>query len=99
MLRVLKAAVDPLVDVGAPVAEVFSDPKPWWAVAAVAPRVDGGDRNVEEVGKVLCREQWFETLHAPIVRPDPVISRSFDAQAVTNPASATVSWGHAGIRR
>jgi hypothetical protein len=63
---------------------VFADPKPWWALAAVSPRVDGGDRNIEELGKVLCGEQWFEMLHAPIVRHDPVIARSFDGQTVTN---------------
>ena len=80
-------AADPLLYVAVSVAEVSADAKAEWAFAPVPPGVDGGDRHVKEVGEILCREQRFKTEHAPIVRPNPVISLSFDGRAVANPES------------
>ena len=72
MTRVLELAVNPIVDVDAPVAEVFPDSEPRWALPAVSPRVDRGHRDVEVFGEFLSGDERFEMLHAPIMRPNPV---------------------------
>ena len=66
------------------------DPEAGRALAAVSPRVDGGDGNVEIVGEVLGGDQRFEMLHAPIMSSNPVRPRSFDVQTVTISTSDTV---------
>jgi hypothetical protein len=46
----------------------------------VAPGVDGGNRDIEEVGEVLGGEQRFEIVHRPMVRGNPFISLSIRYQ-------------------
>ena len=89
---------DPPLNVAVPETEVSADAKSGWTLTPVPPGVDGGDRYAEEVSEFLCRKEGFETLHAPIVRPDPFSSRSFDAQTVTLAGSDAVFCESAGIR-
>ncbi len=72
MTRVFELAADPLVDVDAPVAEVFPDSEPRWALPAMSPGVDRGQRDVEVFGEFLGGDERFEMLHASIMRPNPV---------------------------
>jgi len=55
---------DPLFDVAPPEAEVFTDPKPQWPFASVAPCIDGGHRHTEIVGEFLDGEEPFVVFHA-----------------------------------
>jgi hypothetical protein len=66
------ALLDPLIDVDAPVAEVFPDSKPRWTLPAVSPRVERLDRDGEVLGEFLGGDERFEMLHAPIMRSNPV---------------------------
>ena len=48
-----------------------ADAEAWWALAAVAPGVDGGYWDVEVVGEILHGEEPVGRFHGLIVRPDP----------------------------
>lgn len=93
------AVFDPAFDVAPLEAYMSADPEAGRALAAVSPRVDGGDGNVEIVGEVLGGDQRFEMLHAPIMRLDPVSPRSFDAQPVIISGSDTVPSERSDSRR
>jgi hypothetical protein len=71
-LASVDSLADPVGDVAGAEAEMAADTEPRWAVAAVAPGVDGGDGDAEVVGEVLDGEETVEGVHAEIVREDPV---------------------------
>lgn len=62
-LLILQLTFDPGFDVSASVAEVAADSEAGWALAAVPPGVDGGDRNTQVLGELLDGEQSIERLH------------------------------------
>jgi hypothetical protein len=57
----------PLFNVASSIAEVAADSESWWSLAAVPPRVEGGDGNPEVAGEVLGAEQFIELFHLRIV--------------------------------
>ena len=63
----VELAFDPCFDIPASIAEVASDSKSWWPLAAVPPCVEGGDGNPEVFGEVLGAEQLIELFHLHIV--------------------------------
>ncbi len=69
----LKLPADPLLDVSGSVAEVPPDPEAWWALAAIAPGVDGGEGDFEVVGEFLSCEQRLKLRHPAIVADNPFI--------------------------
>lgn len=62
-MAAIDALADPLGDVTGAEAEVAADTEAGWAVAAVAPSVDGGDGDAEVVGEVLDGEESVESVH------------------------------------
>jgi hypothetical protein len=63
--RVLVEALgDPVGDVAGAESEVAADPEAGWAVTAVSPGIDGGDRNAEVVGEILDAEEAVEGVHS-----------------------------------
>jgi hypothetical protein len=54
-------------NVASSIAEVATDSQSWWPLAAVPPRVEGGDGNPEAAGEVLGPEQFIESFHVHIV--------------------------------
>ncbi len=63
----VELAFDPSFHVPSSIAEVAADSQSWWPVAAVPPRVEGGDGNPEVAGEVLGAEQFIESFHLHIV--------------------------------
>jgi hypothetical protein len=55
---------DPLFDVAPPEAEVFTDPKPQWPFASIAPCIDSGHRHTEIVGEFLDGDKPVVVFHA-----------------------------------
>ena len=63
---------DPPLDIDPSVSDVFADPEADGTLSAVPPCVQRLDRNVQELGEVLGREETIGFIHDPIVREDPV---------------------------
>ena len=63
----VELAFDPCFDIPASIAEVASDSQSWWPLAAVPPRVEGGDGNPKAFGEVLGAEQFIESFHLHIL--------------------------------
>jgi len=63
----VELAFDPSFNVASSIAEVAADSQSWWPLAAVPPRVEGGDGNPEVAGEVLGAEQFIESFHLHIV--------------------------------
>ena len=40
-----------------------ADPEPWWAVAAVPPRIDRGHRHVEVRSEIFDGKQLVQVIH------------------------------------
>jgi hypothetical protein len=63
----LKLYLDPLFDVVSPVADVLADTKRCWTPASMTPPIDGVERHIQVVRKVLGAEEFIESPHRHIV--------------------------------
>ena len=64
--------LDPQFDVDPSVAEMLAGPEPNGAFSSAAPRIEGLDWHVEEVGKFVCGEETVVVVHGRMMRVDPV---------------------------
>jgi len=70
--RACDAVLDPHLDVDPSVAEMLAGPETNGAFSSAAPRIEGLDRDVEEVGEFVCGEETVVVVHGRMMRVDPV---------------------------
>lgn len=71
-LRIADSLPDPAVDIRPPVSDVLADAKSHGALPPVAPRVQGPNRQVEELGELFDGEEAVGVVHPSIFSGNPV---------------------------
>jgi hypothetical protein len=71
-VRIADSFSDPTIDIGPPVPDVLADPKPHGTLPSVAPRIQGSDRELEELRELFDSEEAVVVVHRRIIRGNPV---------------------------
>jgi hypothetical protein len=72
----LKLLLDPLFDIGAPVADVSANSESWWSFSSISPLVEGSDGHAEVSGEFLDCDELVVGGHGVMVLLDPFHSLS-----------------------
>jgi hypothetical protein len=95
--RRLQLLFDPFVDITPPVADMSAHSETGRSFSAVAPLVEGGDRDAEVLGELLDGEEPSPLFHAFDHRRDPVDSLPFQCTVLSTEDDTLVTGFSTGL--